>query len=76
LLILIIKEGEKHVQGVVERREDVADPPEREVGNGSSREGGDQVQDIKRKTSSLEANAVKTEDVAVLQTLVWPGLGV
>ena len=43
--------------------EDVADPPEREVGKGSSREGGDQVQDSKRKTSYPEAAQARLSEL-------------
>ena len=56
-------EGEEYVQGVVEGREDVADPPEKDVGKGSSRKGGDQAQDSKRKTSSQEAGKARLSEV-------------
>ena len=57
------RERKKHVQGIVESRDDVADHPEREVGKGSNREGGDQVQDSKRKTSSPEAGKARLSEL-------------
>jgi hypothetical protein len=52
------REGEEQVHGVVSDGEDVADPLESEVGEGSRQEGEEQVQkvdqaqDRKNKTSS------------------------